>query len=86
MTRNRRYPLNPETIRANEPEHYELAKRHIAQAEARIARQREIVGKLAAAGSDVSVAQGLLETMEKSLKEMQVHLRAIEAELGRGQV
>ena len=60
---------------ATEAEHYEMAKRHIAEAEEGIGRQREIVAKLTAAGGDVSVAQALLDTMEESLDTMRVHLR-----------
>jgi hypothetical protein len=62
---------------------YALAGRHIAEAEARVARQREIVEALRAAGRDTSAAQTWLETMLKTLEVMQVHLRLIEAELSR---
>jgi hypothetical protein len=36
-----------------------------------------------AAGSDVSVAQDMLEIMERSLGTMLIHLRQIESELAR---
>jgi hypothetical protein len=41
--------------------HYALAKQHVADAEARIARQREIIEALRAAGRDSSMAQTWLE-------------------------
>jgi len=68
----------------DEAKHYELAKRHVAEAEARIIRQREIIERLTAAGHDAGAAHNLLETMEASLKIMRVHLRQIESEMARG--
>jgi flagellin-specific chaperone FliS len=63
--------------------HYALAKRHIADAEARIARQREILEALRAAGRDTSEAQRMHETMLRILTVMRAHLRLVEAELSR---
>jgi hypothetical protein len=45
-----------------------LAKRHVAEAEERIGRQRAIIEKLMVAGHDVSAAQALLATLESPLK------------------
>jgi hypothetical protein len=68
---------------SHEHEHYVLAKRHVADAEARVARQREIIAARHAAGSDTSAAQRLLDTMLQSLDRTREHLRMIEAELTR---
>jgi hypothetical protein len=69
---------------ADEAQHYELAKRHVAEAEERIDRQRGIIATLSATGHDVSAAQDLLVTMEVSLEMMRAHLRQIESELACG--
>jgi hypothetical protein len=68
---------------ADEADHYERAKRHIAEAEPRISRQRAIIENLIAAGSDVSTAQALLSTMERSLETMRIYLQRIEPKLAR---
>jgi mannose/cellobiose epimerase-like protein (N-acyl-D-glucosamine 2-epimerase family) len=63
--------------------HYALARQHVADAEARIVRQREILEALRAAGRVTSEAQRMHEAMLRLLEVMQVNLRLIEAALSR---
>lgn len=63
----------------DETDDYEQGKRHIAEAEERIARQKHIIDELIVGGHDPTDAADLLVTMESSLKLMQAHLRQIEA-------
>jgi hypothetical protein len=66
-----------------EHEHYVRTKQHVADAEARVAKQRGIIQARRATGRDTSAAQRLLYGMLQSLGHMQEHLRMIEAELTR---
>ena len=43
------------------------ADRHLAKAETRVARERELVARMATAGEDASVSREVLEVMERSL-------------------
>jgi hypothetical protein len=56
---------------------------HIAQAEALIARQQNVLDELHRAGHDTEAARNLLEIMLESLRQMHAHRRLIEAEAGR---
>ena len=67
----------------DENEHYALAKRHIAEGEERIARQREIVERRRSMGLGAAQSESLLEIMECSLGLMRDHLSLIEQELAR---
>jgi hypothetical protein len=51
--------------------------RHIVEAHARIARQRELIGQLSADRHHVAHAQDLLRTMVESLETMQVRRQQI---------
>jgi len=59
----------------------ELADRHVAEAESRIARQREIVAEHEARGWPLDQARLLLTSFEQTLHEMLEHRIAIAAEL-----
>jgi hypothetical protein len=59
------------------------ADQHIASAEALIARQQTVVEELQRDGHDTAMAEGLLETMRQSLRQMHVHRRLIEGDLAR---
>ncbi|HSC99891.1 MAG TPA: hypothetical protein VLI21_13385 [Casimicrobiaceae bacterium] len=52
----------------------ERARRHVAEAEPRVARQRALVLHLRACGHDPAKAQRLLDTMEGILRLMREHL------------
>jgi hypothetical protein len=64
-----------------EEEHLALANRHIAEAKERIARQSALIRRIAAAGWDTSLAEGLLQEMERALELMCVHRAQIMREL-----
>jgi hypothetical protein len=66
-----------------EHEQYVVAKQHVADAEARVAKQRGIIQARRATGRDTSAAQRLLYAILQSLGHMQEYLRMIEAELTR---
>jgi hypothetical protein len=53
------------------------AERHIVEAEARIAKQRELIEELARDGHDTTRAIQLLETMTHTLEVMKQHRRLI---------
>jgi hypothetical protein len=61
--------------------HLPQADRHITEGEARVARQRALVGELAADGHDAAMAEGLLATMLASLARMREHRATILAEV-----
>jgi hypothetical protein len=58
----------------------DLADRHIAAAERRIDRQRQIVAELRRGGQDAALALELLTTMQAVLDGMQRHRDYIEAQ------
>jgi hypothetical protein len=58
-------------------EHLAQADRHIAEAEARIARQHRLIAGLNANGHDTSVAEALLATMEAVLRTGRDHRTTI---------
>jgi len=53
--------------------HLELANRHIADAERRLARQAAIVSRLAEAGYETAQAENLLRLIRESLQLMEAH-------------
>ena len=57
------------------------SNRHIVEAHARIARQRELIGHLLEAGHDVAEAKDLLLTLVDGLEIIQVWRRQIVREL-----
>jgi hypothetical protein len=66
---------------AEKGDHYGLARQHVAEAEARIARQREIVAATQVRGGDARIAQELLALMLQTLSIARAHLQLIEIEL-----
>jgi hypothetical protein len=50
-----------------------LADEHIADAERRIDRQRQLIAELQRDGHDTKEAQSFLETMQKLLEQMMRH-------------
>ena len=61
---------------------YVEAKRHVADAEEQIARQRRLIATMLADGHDVTAAQSLLEVMETILRMMREHLHGVERMMG----
>jgi hypothetical protein len=59
----------------------EQSNRHIVEAHARIARQRELIGHLSDGGQDVTDAENLLRTMVEGLETMQARRQQIVREL-----
>jgi hypothetical protein len=57
-----------------------LARRHVREADARIARQRTLLGKLSAGGHPTRLASELLRLMEETAEAMRAHLLLIEQE------
>jgi hypothetical protein len=57
------------------------SNRHIVEAHARIARQRELIGHLLDAGQDVTNAEDLLRTLVEGLETMQARHQQIVREL-----
>jgi hypothetical protein len=62
----------------------DMARRHVAEAEAKLVRQREIVAERVAKGQHEAVAMGMrvLRTMEATLALMRDHLRIEEQRRG----
>jgi hypothetical protein len=60
-------------------EHLLLAQvdRHIAECEAHIARQREIIQDAVEQGHPADLAEGMLRAMEESLRAFERHRRVI---------
>jgi hypothetical protein len=54
-----------------------MAKRHLREAESRVARQEALVRELALDGHDTSLSRALLETMAVTLDLMRQHARAM---------
>jgi hypothetical protein len=61
------------------------ADRHIAEGEARLARQADLIARMVADGRDTALPEELLDTMERTLAAMRAHreliLREIAGEL-----
>jgi hypothetical protein len=64
----------------------EMARRHVAEGEARCARQREILAEMVADNHPhtAEVAKQVLTTLETTLALMRDHLRQAEEQHGRG--
>jgi hypothetical protein len=75
----------PERVRwitddpVSDAKHLKLARKCVAEAEARVAAQRERVSKLAAAGHNRPEAWNLLLVFEKTLGAMRAHLAFVES-------
>jgi hypothetical protein len=65
--------------------HQELAtaNRHIAEAQARIKRQSEVVRKLEASGHDTAAAEEILRLLQQRLDAIHAHRERILHELSR---
>ena len=62
----------------------EMARRHVREGEARVARQIALVDELRADGHEraVATAEGLLIQLKVALASQREHLRLLEAEKG----
>jgi hypothetical protein len=58
-------------------EHLVQVDRHIAECEAHIARQREIIQAAVEQGHPADLAEGMLRAMEESLRAFERHRRVI---------
>jgi hypothetical protein len=58
-------------------QHLAQAERHVAQFQARVARQKQIVDELAQAGHDTECAASMLRALEKCLRAFEEHLAMI---------
>lgn len=64
----------PEPAHARQEAAREIVLRHIAEGEARVARQAALVARLAESGRDTTMAQALLESFRKLLALSYEHL------------
>lgn len=55
-----------------------MARRHLAEAEARIARQRALIYDLQAAGHPTDLARQILRSWLDTLRQMKVHEEYLE--------
>lgn len=53
--------------------HLEMARRHLVEGEARVARQRAIVDNLKARGHSTQLALALLASLQETLRQMRAH-------------
>jgi hypothetical protein len=67
-----------------EREQLALADRHIAEGEARLARQRRLVEQMAEQGQDTAEAKRMLRDFEAVLEQFHVHRRLILDAIARG--
>ncbi|HYQ92251.1 MAG TPA: hypothetical protein VES89_09325 [Candidatus Competibacteraceae bacterium] len=56
-----------------EKAHLAQANHHIAEAEGRLARQKQLIEELTADGHDTTNAKRMLQTLEATLKTMHAH-------------
>jgi hypothetical protein len=68
---------------ATEREHLAQAERHVAEGEARIARQAELVERLRGGGQDVAAAEALLTNLQQTLAIWKDHRAEILATIAR---
>jgi ribosomal 50S subunit-associated protein YjgA (DUF615 family) len=57
--------------------HLQQARRHVAEAEKRVAAQRQLIAKMMRDGdgaATIDAGKGLLRTLEQALKTMRAHL------------
>lgn len=62
--------------------HLQLARRHVAESEALVVRQRELVEQLERDGRESDLARGLLLEFEHSLELHRDDLQRLQTELG----
>lgn len=65
-------------------EHLRLARQHLVDGEARIARQAELVERLEAGGHPSELARALLVSFEETLDQMRAHRDYLENEADYG--
>jgi len=53
--------------------HLEMERRHLVEAEARVARQRELVGELIDLGRPTDLARQLLASLVETTRQRRVH-------------
>ncbi len=58
---------------AHDPHHLELARRHVAEADVRIARQRELLADMRARGWPTQLASELLASLMETALQMRAH-------------
>ena len=56
-----------------------MIRRHIAEAERRVASQREVVDRLRELGADTRLAEDILEHLEARLAQHHMHLEKLTA-------
>ena len=61
-----------------ESPHLQMARTHLEDAQARIKRQQELIGRLVADGHEIQMAQTLLETMQSMALVMKEHVYQLE--------
>ena len=66
--------------------HLDMAMRHVADGERHIARQKEIITRLAGWGRSTDLADRLLAVFEMTLAEHRRHLGEIQAHLRRAEL
>jgi Fe2+ or Zn2+ uptake regulation protein len=54
-------------------DHLQMAKRHLAEADARIARQRSLIAELVLRGQPTDLAEQLLESLIATREQMGTH-------------
>lgn len=67
-------------LSALEQEHLRMARRHLTEGEARVARQAELVRELEADGHPAELARDLLRVFRETLDQMRAHRAYLEAE------
>jgi hypothetical protein len=60
----------------------EMARRHVAEAEARIARQHRIIDRLRRCGASTALAEQLLASMVETIALMRAHRDMLEPGAG----
>jgi hypothetical protein len=69
---------------ATEHEHLEQAERQIAEAESRVAGQRQLIEGMLAGGQDVTIAKRLLGVFERNLEAHRNHRDLILKQISEG--
>lgn len=64
-------------------QHLQLARRHIAEGEARVQRLRELIGDLELAGRPTELAESLLRSFIETLEQMRRHRDYLETNAAR---
>ena len=65
---------------ADHSDHLDIARRHVVEADARILRQRLLLGEMRASGQPTELARQLLASMVETARQMRAHLVFLERE------